>query len=127
MTMAQLPKDPVMLLSFTNTQLRDFYPNLSEFCKAFMVDETEIVQTLKGIDYEYDGKIYHFNKDVLAVYDDTIKKMSEKDMTVTAVILNGWNDSTPQLYYPGVTKQPASAIYCCFIFLRWLFCPRLLP
>ena len=43
MTMAQLPKDPVMLLSFTNTQLRDF-----------MVDETEIVQTLKGIDYEYD-------------------------------------------------------------------------
>ena len=54
MTMAQLPKDPVMLLSFTNTQLRDFYPNLSEFCKAFMVDETEIVQTLKGIDYEYD-------------------------------------------------------------------------
>ena len=53
-TMAQLPKDPVMLLSFTNTQLRDFYPNLSEFCKAFMVDETEIVQTLKGIDYEYD-------------------------------------------------------------------------
>ena len=47
MTMAQLPKDPVMLLSFTNT-------NLSEFCKAFMVDETEIVQTLKGIDYEYD-------------------------------------------------------------------------
>ena len=22
--------------------------------KAFMVDETEIVQTLKGIDYEYD-------------------------------------------------------------------------
>ena len=54
MTMAQLPKDPVMLLSFTNTQLRDFYPNLSEFCKAFMLDETELVQTLKGIDYEYD-------------------------------------------------------------------------
>ena len=54
-----------------------------------------------GIDYEYDGKTYHFNKDVLAVYDDTIKRMSEKDMTVTAVILNGWNDSTPQLYYPG--------------------------
>ena len=27
-----------------------------------------------------------------------VKRMSEKDMTVTAVILNGWNDSTPQLY-----------------------------
>ena len=45
MTMAQLPKDPVMLLSFTNTQLRDFYLNLSEICKAIMVDETENVQT----------------------------------------------------------------------------------
>ena len=32
-----------------------------------------------GIDYEYDGKTYHFNKDVLAVYDDTIKRMSEKE------------------------------------------------
>ena len=39
-----------------------------------------------------------------------VKRMSEKDMTVTAVILNGWNDSTPQLYYPGVTKQPASVV-----------------
>ena len=54
MTMAQLPKDPVMLLTFTHTQLRDNYPNLTEFCQAFMEDETEIVQTLKGIDYEYD-------------------------------------------------------------------------
>ncbi len=61
-----------------------------------------------GIDYQYDGKTYHFSKDVLAVYDDTIRRMSEKNMTVTAVILNGWSDSTPQLYYPGVTKQPAS-------------------
>lgn len=61
-----------------------------------------------GIDYEYDGKTYHFNKDVLAVYDDTIRRMSEKNMTVTAVLLNGWSDSTPQLYYPGVAKQPAN-------------------
>lgn len=60
-----------------------------------------------GIDFTYDGKTYHFSKDVLAVYDDTIRRMSEKNMTVTAVILNDWNDSTPQLYYPGVTRQPA--------------------
>jgi hypothetical protein len=52
--MSQLPKDPVMLLSFTNTQLRDFYPNLHEFCKAFIVEEDMIVDTLRKIDYEYD-------------------------------------------------------------------------
>ena len=54
MTMAHYQKIPLCCFHLQNTQLRDFYPNLSEFCKAFMVDETEIVQTLKGIDYEYD-------------------------------------------------------------------------
>lgn len=61
-----------------------------------------------GIDYTYDGRTYHFSSDVLAVYDDTIRRMSEKNMTVTAVLLNDWNNATPQLYYPGVTRQPAS-------------------
>ena len=28
-------------------------------------------------------------------------------MTVTAVLLNDWNSATPQLYYPGVKRQPA--------------------
>lgn len=60
-----------------------------------------------GIDYTYDGKTYHFSSDVLAVYDDTIRRMSEKNMTVTAVLLNDWNNATPQLYYPGVKRQPA--------------------
>ena len=60
-----------------------------------------------GIDYTYDGRTYHFSSDVLAVYDDTIRRMSEKNMTVTAVLLNDWNNATPQLYYPGVTRQPA--------------------
>ena len=103
-----LPSDPMILLSVVNTKLRDFYPSLQALCDDMEISEAELKEKLAQIDYEYDGKTYHFNKDVLAVYDDTIKRMSEKDMTVTAVILNGWNDSTPQLYYPGVTKQPAS-------------------
>ena len=32
--MDQLPKDPVILLSYINTQLRDFYPSLDAFCEA---------------------------------------------------------------------------------------------
>ena len=31
-----LPKDPVMLLSFVNTQLRDNYSNLEELAAAYM-------------------------------------------------------------------------------------------
>ena len=32
-------------------------------------------------------------------------------MLVTAVILNGWNDATPQLVYPGVTKSSTANYY----------------
>ena len=33
-----LPKDPVMLLSVVNTQLRDHYPTLTELAAAYMTD-----------------------------------------------------------------------------------------
>ena len=55
-----LPKDPVMLLSFINLKLRDFYPSLDEFCKAFNVNEYDIRQKLETIDYVYDSKINQF-------------------------------------------------------------------
>src|SRR5699024_4446262 len=58
-----------------------------------------------GIDYVYDGKTYHFSSEVVATYDNTIRSMSEKNMIVTAVLLNGWNANTPELFYPGLTEQ----------------------
>lgn len=58
--MSNLPKDPVILLSFTNTQLRDNYSNLEEFCKAYIVDENDIINTLHTIDYEYDKSVNQF-------------------------------------------------------------------
>ena len=47
--MNNLPKDPVMLLSVVNTNLRDFYSNLDEFCKAKDADKQEIIEKLKMI------------------------------------------------------------------------------
>ncbi len=58
--MNNLPKDPVMLLSFTNTQLRDNFSNLEEFCKAYIVNQDDIVTTLRNIDYEYDKNVNQF-------------------------------------------------------------------
>ena len=52
--MTKFPKDPAMLLSYVNTQLRDFYPSMEEFCKAMNVEKTEIDEKLAMIDYEYD-------------------------------------------------------------------------
>jgi hypothetical protein len=51
-----MPKDPVMLLSFVNTQLRDHYPSLDEFCAAYMVDKKAITDKLAQINYAYDEK-----------------------------------------------------------------------
>lgn len=49
-----LPKDPVMLLSYMNMKLRDFYPSLQAFGEAEDVDIQEIVDKLQMIDYHYD-------------------------------------------------------------------------
>lgn len=48
-----LPKDPVILLSYVNTQLRDFYPNLEDLCKSLGLDQSQLEQTLRTIGYEY--------------------------------------------------------------------------
>lgn len=52
--MNTMPKDPVMLLSFINTQLRDNYSDLTELAKAYMVSEQEIKEKLAQSQYEYD-------------------------------------------------------------------------
>ena len=49
-----LPKDPVILLSFVNTKLRDFNSSLDDFCKENNLNEDETKQKLEMIDYHYD-------------------------------------------------------------------------
>lgn len=53
--MTTIPKDPVMLLSYLNTQLRDHYSSLEELCKAFCLDRDEMEEKLLSIDYRYDS------------------------------------------------------------------------
>lgn len=55
-----LPKDPVMLLSYINTQLRDFYSSLDELCNSLDLEKEDIVSSLSSIDYEYDAKTNRF-------------------------------------------------------------------
>ena len=55
-----LPKDPVILLSFVNTKLRDEYPSLAEFCLALDADEAALCRTLAAMDYRYDPKRNQF-------------------------------------------------------------------
>lgn len=55
-----IPNDPVMLLSFVNTQLRDFFTTLDLFCENFNVNRSELEAKLKSIDYEYDSATNQF-------------------------------------------------------------------
>jgi len=55
-----IPNDPVMLLSFVNTQLRDFFTTLDLFCENFNVNRSELETKLKSIDYEYDAATNQF-------------------------------------------------------------------
>ena len=56
----ELPKDEAILLSYVNTKLRDFYPNLEEFCRAAGVEKGYIIEKLEKIDYEYDEGLNKF-------------------------------------------------------------------
>lgn len=55
-----IPKDPVMLLSYINTQLRDFYDSYEDLCKSFNLDQNEVKQKLSMIGYEYDESLNQF-------------------------------------------------------------------
>lgn len=54
--MVSIPKDPVILLSYVNTQLRDFYPSLDELCAALLLDRKMLDESLGTIDYIYDDE-----------------------------------------------------------------------
>ena len=49
-----IPKDPVMLLSYVNTQLRDFYSSLDALCEDKGIEKEELVEKMKSIEYVYE-------------------------------------------------------------------------
>lgn len=49
-----IPKDPVMLLSFINLKLRDFYSDLDSLCDDMDIDKLTLTEKLLQIDYHYD-------------------------------------------------------------------------
>lgn len=55
-----LPKDPIMLLSVVNTQLRDYYSSLTKLCEAADVEASEIVEKLAAVGYTYNEELNQF-------------------------------------------------------------------
>lgn len=55
-----IPSDPIMLLSFINLKLRDYYGSLGALCEDMDVSETEIVEKLASVNYRYDAEKNQF-------------------------------------------------------------------
>lgn len=51
-----LPTDPAILLSYINTQLRDFYSSLDELCDDLDIDRKELEARLREAGYEYNSE-----------------------------------------------------------------------
>lgn len=58
--MENLPKDPFMLLSYVNTQLRDVYPSLDELCGSLGIEATALQDVLGGAGFEYNAEQNRF-------------------------------------------------------------------
>ena len=60
MSGTKLPSDPVILLSYINTKLRDDYSSLSDLCEDLDVEEDSITSLLSEIGYLYDPETNRF-------------------------------------------------------------------
>ena len=48
-----LPQDPIILLSYINTKLRDEYNSLDALCDDLDADREELVRRLETVGYTY--------------------------------------------------------------------------
>ncbi|MBQ3607570.1 MAG: DUF4250 domain-containing protein [Bacteroidales bacterium] len=60
MEMTDYPKDPMMLLSWVNMKLRDFYPSLEDLCSDMEIDLEGLVKKLSEAGFEYNRDLNKF-------------------------------------------------------------------
>lgn len=49
-----------MLLSYVNTQLRDYYESLDDLCTSCDLNKQKLLEQMESIDYYYDEKTNQF-------------------------------------------------------------------
>lgn len=55
-----IPSDPIILLSYINTKLRDTGQNFDELCSELCVEKSEILKKFESIGYTYDQEKNRF-------------------------------------------------------------------
>ena len=60
MTFDNSPQDPIILLSFINTRLRDQYASLDALCDDLDIDAASLCAKLAAVGYVYDPALNKF-------------------------------------------------------------------
>lgn len=55
-----IPNDPMILLSYINTKLRDEYASLDLLCEDLGLDRAELEAKLNAVDYRYSAERNQF-------------------------------------------------------------------
>lgn len=55
-----IPSDPIILLSFLNTKLRDECESLDAFCDKYDVAKEEIIEAMSSVGYSYNKSLNKF-------------------------------------------------------------------
>ena len=55
-----IPNDPMILLSFINTKLRDEYKSLDLLCDDLQIDKAELESKLSAVDCTYNPELNRF-------------------------------------------------------------------
>ena len=59
-TNLMITKDPMILLSYVNTQLRDYYDSLEALCTCRGLNKESLLDKMDSIDYHYDEETNQF-------------------------------------------------------------------
>lgn len=60
MALVALPQDPMILLSYINTMLRDNYSSLQVLCDDMEISKEDICTTLYAVGFAYDKALNKF-------------------------------------------------------------------
>lgn len=55
-----IPADPMILLSYVNTKLRDECKDLDDFCDKYEADKVSLVNKLREFNYSYNPALNQF-------------------------------------------------------------------
>ena len=55
-----IPQDPIMLFSFVNMKLRDYYKSLEQLCDDMDINQEELTAKLSEAGFEYSEELKKF-------------------------------------------------------------------